>query len=144
MKSSGRRNPDLRNGDENDFVDYEEESEEEQKSNTSVPSNTQTSIPEQVADITDISATQPDDSFNIEIKDNEDTSQHESLSTSNQSDFTHRVEYDGNGFLKSYTPNVFPRLDFGQARLGIDVKLLAFIRNEMFHKIGRASCRERV
>ena len=133
MKSSGKRNPDLRNGDENDLVDYEEETEEEHKSSTSDRSHTQTSIPEQVADITDITATQPGDSFNIQEKDIEDTSQHESILTSYHSDSTHRVEYDGKGFLKSYSPNVFPRLDFGQARLGIDVKLVAFIRNEMFH-----------
>ena len=57
MKSSGRRNPDLRNGDENDFVDYDEDTEAEQKSNASDNSTSLSIINEQTAD----TATQIDD-----------------------------------------------------------------------------------
>ena len=57
MKSSGRRNPDLRNGDENDFVNYDENPEAEQKSNASGNSTSLSIINEQTAD----TATQIDD-----------------------------------------------------------------------------------
>ena len=133
MKPIGKRNPDLRNGDENEFVDYEEELRDEHKSTTSGDSRTQTSHDEQRAIIPN---TQPDDCFDMGIKDNENEndSQHEYISTSRHSDYSFtNTEYDGEGFLKSYIPFAHPKLDFGRARLGIDEKLVAFIKNEMVH-----------
>ena len=137
MNSEGRRNPGLRNRrdenefDENIFVDYEEEPVEEQKSTASGESHTQTSLIEQVAGNPEFQATQPEDGFNIDG--NEETSLYESLSVSHHSDYSYKSEYDGKGFLKSYSPLTTPKLDYGVARMGIDKKLVAFIKDEMVH-----------
>ena len=65
MESRRRRNSDLGNEEEEEFVDYKEEPEAEQ-STASSESHTQTSLIEQVAGNTEFQATQPDDGFNID------------------------------------------------------------------------------
>ena len=128
-----RRNSGLGNEEEDEFVDYDEEQEAEQTT-ASGESNTQTSLTEQAAEIPEIPATRPGDGFNID--ENEETSQHESLSASYHSEYSsQKSEYDGKGFLKSYTPLATPRLDFGSARLRIDKKLVAFIKDDMVHNM---------
>ena len=132
MNSEGTRNSGLRNrGDEDEYVDYEEDPRDDQKSNASDVSHTQTSLDERRVIIQN---TQPEDGFDMDDKDNENTSQNRSVSTIHHSDYSFKnTEYNGEGFLKSYTPLDAPKLDFGWARLGIDEKLVAFIKNEMVH-----------
>ena len=131
MESGRKRNPDLGNErrDDDEYVDYEEEQEEELKSTHSNDSQrTETGSHGRVKEYT-----QPDDRF-APINDNENDSQRESLPSSYQSDISsQRSVYDGEGFLSSYIPITAPNLDFGKARLGIDDKLVAFVKDKMFH-----------
>ena len=131
MTSRRNGHSELRNDEEE--VDYDEEPDAEQ-STASGTSHTQTNLNERVAgnqENQEFPLTQQGDGFNIDG--NEETSLHDSLSISHHSDYSYKSEYDGKGFLKSYSPLTTPKLDYGVARMGIDKKLVAFIKDEMVH-----------
>ena len=125
MTSRRNGHSELRNDEEE--VDYDEEPDAEQ-STASGTSHTQTNLNERVAgnqENQEFPLTQQGDGFNIDG--NEDTSLHESLSVSHHSDYSYKTtEYDGNGFLKSYSPLTTPSLNYGIARMGIDKKIGSF------------------